>query len=86
MTHEVSTALSKSNINLEIKRLKALQNQKRNDVQAFSRYQLEIDSLIEQRSLVITNSHPGFLAGLRAKMHQAAIIFDNTHKDRADLD
>ncbi len=68
MTLEASSSLSKSDINLEIKRLRALQNQHRGESEIFNKYGQEILTLTAQRDHVVASSHPSFFSGLRSKV------------------
>ena len=69
MTHEVFT-LSKSEINLEIKRLRSLQNQHRGEKEIFDRYGQEILNLTAQRDRVVASSHQSFFSGLRPRVNK----------------
>ncbi len=86
MTVEVSGSLTKKDINLEIKRLRALQNQHRSERDVFSQYQIEIEQLTKKRDRLISNSRSTFLTGFREKLHQAGVVFDATHRERKDID
>lgn len=67
MTHEASHDLSKNDINLEIKRLRALQNQHRDEKSIFDRYGQEILELTARRDGVVARSHPSLLSRFSPK-------------------
>lgn len=75
--------LGKADINGEIRRLRALQNQTRDEVKR-SEFNIQIESLISQRNSLITNTHKH--AVTRERMEKAAVTFDATHRARADID
>lgn len=75
--------LGKADINGEIRRLRALQNQTRDEVKR-SEFDSQIESLISQRTSLITNTRKHLIT--HERLMAAGAVFDATHISRLDTD